>query len=81
MMMAQPLISLTTGFYTSAPLKGVLPFGVRWNDEDTLFGRPLFDYENIDYWTVDPLSRKFQRPRNFGNRYLAAAAEDETNDE
>ena len=45
------------------------PLCVRWNRKDTLFGRQLFDYENIDYWTVDPYSRRFQRPRNFGNRF------------
>jgi hypothetical protein len=43
-------------------------FCVRWNDEDTLFGRPLFDYENTDYWTIDPFSGKFERPRKFGYR-------------
>jgi hypothetical protein len=41
---------------------------VRWEGQDTLFGRPLFDYENIDYWIVDPYSCKFSRPRKFGNR-------------
>jgi hypothetical protein len=57
------------------------PFCVRWEDKDTLFGRPLFDYENIDYWTVDPRTRRFQRPRNFGNRFRAETADDETNEE
>ena len=41
---------------------------VRWNGEDTLFGRVLFDYENVDYWTVDPDSGKLFRPRKFGVR-------------
>jgi len=44
------------------------PLCVRWNEEDTLFGRPLFDYENTDYWIVDPNTGKFARPRKFGNR-------------
>jgi hypothetical protein len=44
------------------------PLCVRWNNEDTLLGRPLFDYENIDYWIVDPETGKFQRPRKFGHR-------------
>lgn len=44
------------------------PFCVRWNDEDTLFGRPLFDYENTDYWIVDPFKGKFRKPRKFGRR-------------
>jgi hypothetical protein len=44
------------------------PLCVRWNDTDTLLGRPLFEYENTDYWIVDPFSGKFQRPRKFGYR-------------
>jgi hypothetical protein len=44
------------------------PLCVRWKGRDTLFGRPLFDYENIDYWMVDPETHRFQRPRKFGNR-------------
>src|SRR5207245_2384954 len=45
------------------------PLCVRWNGEDTLLGRPLFDYENTDYWIVDPSTGKFRRPRKFGNRF------------
>lgn len=48
------------------------PLCVRWKDEDTLFGRPLFDYENADYWTVDPFTGQFSRPRKFGHRVSAA---------
>jgi hypothetical protein len=44
------------------------PLCVRWRGQDTLFGRPLFDYENIDYWMVDPTTHRFQKPRKFGNR-------------
>lgn len=57
------------------------PFCIRWNDEDTLFGRPLFDYENTDYWIVDPLTGKVRRPRKFGNResFAESIATDESN--
>jgi hypothetical protein len=41
---------------------------VRWNGDDTLFGRPLFDYENIDFWSVDPFSGQLTPPRKFGRR-------------
>jgi len=34
------------------------PLCVKWGDEDTLFGRPLFDYENTDYWAVEPFTRQ-----------------------
>jgi hypothetical protein len=44
------------------------PLCVRWEREDTLFGRPLFAYENTDYWVVDPFSRTFTKPRKFGHR-------------
>lgn len=53
------------------------PLCVRWLGQDTLFGRPLFDYENIDYWTVDPFTRKFERPRSFGHRPQMDALSDE----
>src|SRR5262249_21156372 len=39
------------------------PLCVRWKNEDTLFGRPLFPYENTDYWSVDPLAQRYHRPR------------------
>lgn len=54
------------------------PLCVRWNSEDTLFGRPLFDYENTDYWIVEPFTGKFARPRKFGHR--AAVNDAEKND-
>jgi hypothetical protein len=44
------------------------PLCVRWKGEDTLFGRPLFDYENTDYWIVEPHAGQFYRPRKFGHR-------------
>jgi hypothetical protein len=44
------------------------PLCVRWNGEDTLFGRPLFAYENTDYLIVDPFSCKFLPSRKFGKR-------------
>jgi hypothetical protein len=45
------------------------PLCVRWKDEDTLLGRRLFDYENTDYWIVDPMTLKFRTPRKFGHRF------------
>jgi hypothetical protein len=48
------------------------PLCVRWNDEDTLLGRRLFDYENTDYWIVDPTTLKFRIPRKFGHRFHEA---------
>jgi len=48
------------------------PLCVRWNDEDTLLGRRLFDYENTDYWIVDPATLKFRKPRKFGHRFHEA---------
>ena len=44
------------------------PLCVRWENDDTLFGRPLFEYENTDYWVVDPFTGKFFKPRKFGYR-------------
>jgi hypothetical protein len=44
------------------------PFCVRWKGKDTLFGRELFDYENVDYWSINPLTGKIFRPRSFGIR-------------
>lgn len=37
-------------------------FAVRWRDEPTLFGRPLFDYEKVDYWTLDPVLGTIKPP-------------------
>lgn len=44
------------------------PFCVKWKGEDTLLGRPLFDYENVDYWVIDPATGKIFLPRKFGHR-------------
>jgi hypothetical protein len=44
------------------------PICVKWHGDDTLLGRPLFDYENVDYWSIDPITCKFFRPRSFGFR-------------
>lgn len=44
------------------------PLCIKWKGEDTLLGRPLFDYENIDYWSLDPLSGRVYEPRKFGHR-------------
>lgn len=44
------------------------PLCVRWQEQDTLLGRPLFGYENTDYWIVDPFTGKFNMPRKFGHR-------------
>lgn len=44
------------------------PLCVRWEDEDTLFGRPLFPYENTDYLIVDPFTGGMMRSRKFGTR-------------
>lgn len=44
------------------------PLCIKWRGEDTLFGRPLFDYENIDYWSLEPLTGQVFEPRKFGHR-------------
>jgi hypothetical protein len=44
------------------------PLCVKWQNEDTLFGRPLFGYENTDYWIIDPYTGRIQKPRKFGYR-------------
>ena len=44
------------------------PLCVRWKEEDTLFGRPLFEYENTDYWIVGPFTFKHYKPRKYGFR-------------
>jgi hypothetical protein len=49
------------------------PLCVRWLGEDTLFGRPLFAYENVDYWIVEPESGQLLRPRKFGVRVDSTA--------
>jgi hypothetical protein len=50
------------------------PFCVKWRGEDTLFGRPLFDYENVDYWSIDPYTGQIFLPRKFGHRDDEVAA-------
>jgi hypothetical protein len=44
------------------------PFCVKWKGVDTLLGRPLFDYENVDYWAIDPFTGEIFLPRKFGHR-------------
>jgi hypothetical protein len=51
------------------------PLCVRWRDTDTLLGRPLFAYENADYWIVDPMTGKFRFPRKFGMRWTDSEQE------
>lgn len=34
----------------------------------TVLGRPLFDYENVDYWVLNPDTFSTVRPRTFGHR-------------
>jgi hypothetical protein len=43
------------------------PFCVKWGPEKKrhLFGRTLFDYENCDYWTIDPETCKIEAPKHF----------------
>lgn len=47
------------------------PLCVLWGTPPkvTLFGRPLFDYENCDHWIVEPTTGAFSRPRKFGRRH------------
>lgn len=49
------------------PHMNVRPFCVAWGDPKTphLFGRPLFDYENCDFWTIDPDSGQIRAPKHF----------------
>ncbi len=54
------------------------PLCVRWRGEDTLLGRPLFNYENTDYWIVEPFSGRFAKPRKFGLRDPDLALNSET---
>lgn len=44
------------------------PLCVKWKGGDTLLGRPLFDYENVDYWAIDPFTGETFLPRKFGHR-------------
>jgi hypothetical protein len=47
------------------------PLCVKWQGDVSLFGRPLFDYENSDYWIMDPDTLKIERPRKYGQRAVA----------
>lgn len=42
-------------------------FCVKWVDGERpfLFGRQLFDYENCDYWVIDPETGRINAPRHF----------------
>jgi hypothetical protein len=44
------------------------PLCVKWRGGDTLLGRPLFDYENVDYRAIDPFTGQYFLPRKFGHR-------------
>lgn len=44
------------------------PFVVRWKGVETLFGRNLFDYENVDFFSIDSETLRVGRPRKFGAR-------------
>jgi hypothetical protein len=43
-------------------------FVVTWNGQDTLFGRPLFEYESVDYWSLDPVRQVIRTPKPIGAR-------------
>ncbi|MEW6304902.1 MAG: hypothetical protein AB1705_15615 [Verrucomicrobiota bacterium] len=49
------------------PHMNARPFCVKWGPEQKLFlfGRLLFEYENCDYWTIDPETGKIEAPRHF----------------
>ena len=48
------------------PHMNTRPFCVLWGDQNQphLFGRPLFDYENCDFWSIAPDSGTIQPPRH-----------------
>lgn len=52
------------------PHMNTRPLCVLWGEKryPTLFGRSLFDYENCDYWIIDPFTGKIKEPRAFGRR-------------
>ena len=37
-------------------------------NSDDITDHDRFEYENVDYWIVDPETGKFSSPRKFGNR-------------
>ena len=43
-------------------------FCIRWQGQDTLYGRPLFPYESVDYWVIDPVRGVISMPRGPGVR-------------
>jgi hypothetical protein len=43
-------------------------FVVRWQGEPTIFGRPLFPYESVDYWVLDPVAGTTSPPELFGRQ-------------
>lgn len=47
-------------------------FSVRWKGEVTLYGRPLFGYERVDYWSIDPFTGEIFSPPPVGNRPVPA---------
>lgn len=48
-------------------------FCVRWQDQITLYGRPLFSYESVDYRVIDPVSGAITQPLPFGRGRRPAA--------
>ena len=53
-------------------------FCVPWNGKKTLFGRTLFDYENCDYWSIDPDNGRIEPPPPIRR---SSENEEEPNDE
>ena len=53
-----------------SPHMNTRPLCVLWGRDrrPTLFGRPLYDYENCDYWAIDPFTGESFSPRVFGRR-------------
>lgn len=49
------------------PHMNTRPFCVKWGSAQKrhLFGRVLFEYENCDYWTIDPETGYIEAPRHF----------------
>lgn len=49
------------------PHMNLRQFCVLWGDDNRphLFGRPLFDYENCDFWSIAPDSGSIHPPRHF----------------
>ena len=44
----------------------VRPLVVPWAGQRTLFGRDLFEYERVDYWSIDPDTGLHSAPEPFG---------------